>query len=85
MTIKIAPGSRLGAILGAERLMTNSHHIQALADLGRGLRVTARAADGVIEAIESADGRVIGVQFHPERMRERALPLFQDLVARAQR
>ena len=83
--IRIAPGSRLAAILGAERLTTNSHHIQALADLGAGLRVTARAADGVIEAIQSADGRVIGVQFHPERMLDRALPLFQDLVARAHR
>ena len=47
--------------------------------------MTARSPDGVIEAIESADGRVIGVQFHPERMLDRALPLFQDLVARASR
>ena len=83
--IRVAPDSRLGAILGAERLSTNSRHIQALADLGAGLRVSARAADGVIEAIESADGRVIGVQFHPERMLDRALPLFEDLVARASR
>ena len=81
--IRIAPDSRLGAIFGAERLSTNSHHIQALADVGAGLRVTARSEDGVIEAIESLDGRVIGVQFHPERMLDRALPLFADLVARA--
>ena len=83
--IRLTPDSRLGAILCAERLSTNSRHIQALADLGAGLRVSARAADGVIEAIESADGRVIGVQFHPERMLDRALPLFEDLVARASR
>jgi len=83
--IRIAPDSRLGAIMGAEQLATNSHHIQALADLGAGLRVSARAADGVIEAIESADGCIIGVQFHPERMLDRALPLFEDLVARASR
>ena len=38
----------------------------------------------MIEAIESDDGRVIAVQFHPERMRERGLPLFEDLVRRAQ-
>ncbi len=84
-TIQIAPGSRLSAIVGAQRLATNSHHIQALATVGAGLRVTARSADGVIEAIESADGRIIGVQFHPERMLHLALPLFQDLVARARR
>ena len=83
--IRVAPGSRLEAILGAEQLATNSHHIQALVDLGPGLRASAHAADGVIEAIESTDGRVIGVQFHPERMLNRALPIFQDLVARAQR
>ena len=81
--IQIAPDSRLRAIVGAEQLTTNTHHIQALADLGAGLRATARAADGVIEAIESADGRVMGLQFHPERMLDRALPLFQDLVTRA--
>jgi len=81
--IQIEPGSRLASILGAERLCTNTHHIQAVADLGAGLRVTARTADGVVEAIESADGRVIAVQFHPERMLERALPLFEDLIGRA--
>lgn len=81
--IQIEPDSRLGGIIGAQHLMTNSHHIQALAKLGEGLRATARAADGVIEAIESLDGRVMGLQFHPERMLDRALPLFQDLVTRA--
>ena len=81
--IEIAPGSRLSSLMGRERMRANSHHIQAVADLGAGLRATARTADGVVEAIESADGRVIAVQFHPERMLERALPLFEDLVGRA--
>ncbi len=81
--IQIAPSSRLRSILKAEHMTTNTHHIQAVADVGAGLSVSARTADGVIEAIESADGRVIGVQFHPERMLEQALPLFEDLVARA--
>ena len=81
--IRISPHSRLAAILGVERLATNTYHIQALAEVGAGLRVTARSEDGLIEAIESADGRVIGVQFHPERMLDRALPLFEDLVTRA--
>ena len=83
--IEIADGSHLRAILGAGRMLSNTHHIQAIADLGAGLSVTARTADGVIEAIESADGRIIGVQFHPERMLERALPLFEDLARRARR
>ncbi len=81
--IRIEAGSRLQAILQAERLETNSHHIQALASVGAGLRPTAWAADGIIEAIESADGRIIGAQFHPERMSERGAPLFEDLLRRA--
>ncbi len=82
--IQIEHGSRLAAILGVERLRANTHHIQAVADLGAGLRAAARTADGVIEALESADGRVLGAQFHPERMRERGLPLFEDLIRRAE-
>ncbi|MCY4064246.1 MAG: gamma-glutamyl-gamma-aminobutyrate hydrolase family protein [Chloroflexi bacterium] len=81
--IQIEPGSRLAAILSVERLRANSHHIQAVAALGAGLRATAWAADGVVEAMESADGRVLGAQFHPERMRERGQPLFEDLIRRA--
>ncbi len=81
--IQIEPGSRLAAILGVERLSTNSHHIQAVARLGAGMRAAAWTADGVVEAIESADGRVLAAQFHPERMLERGLPLFEDLIRRA--
>ena len=81
--VQIAPGTRLHSVLGCNSLTTNSHHIQAIVDLGQGLRVTARATDGVIEAIESDDGRIVGVQFHPERMDEAGLPLFVDLLKRA--
>ena len=81
--IAIAPDSSLHSILGGDSIATNSYHIQAIVDLGAGLRATARTHDGVIEAIESDDGRLIGVQFHPERMGELGLPLFADLVERA--
>lgn len=60
--------SRLRAMLGA-RGRVNSRHHQAVGRIGRGLRVTARATDGTVEAIEATDGRfVVGVQWHPERM-----------------
>ena len=81
--VQLERDSRIRALLGSDNLVANSHHIQAVAALGAGLRAAARAADGVIEAVESVDGRVIGLQFHPERMLDRALPLFQDLVERA--
>jgi putative glutamine amidotransferase len=75
-------GSRLRQILGVPTLMTNSHHIQAVAQVGADLKVAGQSNDGVIEAIESSDGRLIGVQFHPELMLDRTLPLFRDFVER---
>jgi putative glutamine amidotransferase len=65
----------------------NSWHHQSVLDAGRGLRVTARASDGVVEAVEWADNSnwVVGVQWHPERMPTDPLAqaLFRDLVAAA--
>ena len=82
--VSIASGSRLHGIFG-QRLTTNSYHIQAIASPGAGLRAIAHSDDGVIEGLESADGRIMGAQFHPERMGERGLPLFVDLVRRARK
>ncbi len=81
--IEIAPESHLARLLGRTTWTVNTRHLQALATIGRGLRVSARAPDGVIEAIESPDGRLLGVQFHPERMGSEGLPLFRHLVSLA--
>ena len=52
---------------------------------GRRFRVSARAADGVIEAIESNEYKpVIGVQWHPEWLPEGA-PLFKWLIGEARK
>lgn len=45
-----------------------SYHHQAVGQLGHGLRVSAYAADGLIEALEHESLPVLGVQWHPERM-----------------
>jgi putative glutamine amidotransferase len=67
--VRIIDATRLGGILGAERLSVNSSHHQAIRDVGRGLKVAAVCDDGVIEAIETwGDGFVIGVQWHPEKI-----------------
>lgn len=71
--VTVEPGSRLAEILGPGPHRVNSSHHQC-ADptrLGRGLRVTARAPDGIVEAIEPAESGerfLLGVQWHPERM-----------------
>jgi putative glutamine amidotransferase len=60
-------GGRLREILGAETGPVASRHHQAVKRLGRGLEITARAADGVVEAIEDpAHPFFMGVQWHPE-------------------
>ncbi|HVA08135.1 MAG TPA: gamma-glutamyl-gamma-aminobutyrate hydrolase family protein [Acidimicrobiales bacterium] len=60
------PGSRAREVFGPTTTALCSHH-QAIEQLGKGLVPTARAADGVIEAVELPDSRfVLGVQWHPE-------------------
>jgi putative glutamine amidotransferase len=78
---------RVFTLSGAAQAEVNSWHHQSVLELGRGLRITARAPDGVVEAIEATDSSdwVVGVQWHPERMTEDALALslFRDLVMAA--
>lgn len=69
---------------GAFDVQINTSHHQSVRDLGRGLRVAAIAPDGVIEAVEHEPHKhwVVGVQWHPERMKGDALAaaLFRALV-----
>jgi putative glutamine amidotransferase len=65
--IEIDPSSRLFEIIGEKSLMVNSYHHQSVKDTAPGLKVVARAPDGVIEGIESVHHPfVIGVQCHIE-------------------
>jgi putative glutamine amidotransferase len=84
---RVVEGTRLAALLGAGALPVNSTHHQAVKTVGRGVVVSARAADGVIEAIE-LDGLpfALGVQWHPEavlRHDARQAALYRGLVAAA--
>ena len=59
--------------LGVGTLDVNSLHHQAVDRVAPGLRVFARAADGVVEGIWDRDKNIVGVQWHPERLYERHL------------
>ncbi|MFD7137195.1 gamma-glutamyl-gamma-aminobutyrate hydrolase family protein [Streptomyces sp. NPDC059894] len=66
--VSLAPGSALSRVTGADKAEASCYHHQRVDRLGEGLSVTARAADGTVEAVEVAggDGRFLAVQWHPE-------------------
>lgn len=59
---------------------TNSFHHQSIKKEGKNLRVTARAEDGVAEAVEHTAAPVFGVQWHPERMGDAGMMLFERFL-----
>lgn len=83
--VEIAEHTTLRQLLKTSRLTVNTRHVQAVAGVAPGFRVSAASPDGVVEAIENEDGTVLGVQFHPERMGAAMLPLFRHLVETARR
>ncbi len=83
--VTVAAGSALARVLQTTALRINSSHHQAADTPGKGLRVTAHAEDGCIEALEATDARfLLAVQWHPERMQTpESARLFAALVRAA--
>ena len=71
--------SLLGSLL-APTTGVNSLHHQTIDRVGEGLVVTARAPDGVVEALELPGADLIAVQWHPELLGGPD-PTFRWLVA----
>ncbi len=68
--------------LGPEALGANSTHHQAVQKLGTGLEAWAHSEDGVIEAFGNPEGRIVGVQWHPELMQDpRQAFFYRHLIA----
>ena len=65
--MEIVPGSRLSRIVKDRRITINTSHKYHITKLGKGLKVSARSDDGVIESVEHETLPVTGFQFHPER------------------
>lgn len=83
-TVRISRESVLYSLYKTETLAVNSIHHQAVRASGRRFSVSAKAPDGVIEAIESSEFKpFIGVQWHPEWLGESGQVLFRWLVDRA--
>ena len=65
--IGVEKGSVLYDLFGQDSLTVNSFHHQAVKKAAPGIRVTAYADNGIVEAYEYGD-RLIAFQFHPEGM-----------------
>ncbi|MET0424990.1 MAG: gamma-glutamyl-gamma-aminobutyrate hydrolase family protein [Actinoplanes sp.] len=75
---RFAPDSRIAALMGDDLAVRCFHH-QGVADPGR-LTPTGWTEDGLVEAVEDPERRfVLGVQWHPEVVRD--MRLFGALVA----
>jgi putative glutamine amidotransferase len=78
VTVTTESFSRLRSMVGREAAVACSHH-QAVDRLGEHLWVSARSADGLVEAVEmEGEGFVVGVQWHPEE--DGDLRLFKGLI-----
>ncbi len=71
--VTVYPKTMLHTLMGDKttreplRIRVNSTHHQAVCDVAATLVVNARAADGIVEGVESPDHRfLMGVQWHPE-------------------
>lgn len=66
--VNLRNASLLSSLARDERALVNSHHHQAVQQVGRELVATAWSADGLIEAVEDCRPQrfVVGVQWHPE-------------------
>jgi len=66
--VRIEAGGLLAALLDADEVIVNSLHGQGVNRLAPGLRVEARAPDGLVEAFSATSGSAfaLAVQWHPE-------------------
>ena len=82
--MNILENSMLHQVYDSNRIFVNSFHHQAVGDTGKHLRATAKAADGVVEAIESSEHKpIMGVQWHPEWLEADGGKLFAWLIEQA--
>lgn len=83
-SVEIEPNSILFSIYKQNKIWVNSFHHQCVSSVNSALKITAKAPDGVIEALESTEFKpFLAVQWHPEWLGEEGLKLFSWLVENA--
>ena len=65
--VVLKKGTRAAEMFRGRDLFKSNHH-QAVKTPGKGFTVSATSPEGVIEAIEHENGRILCFQFHPEYM-----------------
>src|SRR5690606_29605375 len=66
-SVTLEDESRLIKIMEEKTFNVNSFHHQGIKDVSDKLKIAGRAADGLVEALESENHQfVMGIQWHPE-------------------
>jgi putative glutamine amidotransferase len=64
--VDVVAGTLLESVVGEGARSGFSNHHQACDRLADGMLLAATTPDGCVEAMESTDGRILGLQWHPE-------------------
>jgi len=84
--VKLEEGTHIAEVMREPIVKVNSLHHQGLKDIAPSLRVTGRAPDGLVEAVELPDHPfAIAVQWHPEWLTDQQVTrnLFKKFVEAA--
>ena len=82
-SVTVEKDSVLFSLYKTATLRVNSFHHQSVDNPGERFRITARAEDNIVEAMESTEHKsIMGVQWHPECLAD-GLPIFQWLIGEA--
>lgn len=83
-SVNVKSNTLLHEIIGESTGTINSSHHQAIDRIGEGLLVSARADDGIIEAVEweTKEGKpfMLAVQWHPERMPDKNSGFSKNII-----
>lgn len=66
--VRVRPDSLMADVYRGDSVQVNSYHHQAVRNLGEGLHICGRTADGVVESIAHNTLPILGLQFHPEML-----------------